>query len=92
MGTIEASEAAQALGLEAIDQAPDVDHVGAERVRRDAVDGFSDECIDRRSEPVCGIRDCERFHSQEYSKHLFATVPTQHGHMWPDRSYRQSRQ
>ncbi|MGA7989368.1 MAG: hypothetical protein WCB51_13330, partial [Candidatus Dormiibacterota bacterium] len=62
MGAIEAPQAAETLGLEPIDLAPDVDHVGAERVRREPFDGLVNQRIDRRMHGVFRIRDGERFH------------------------------
>ncbi len=73
MGAIKGVQTPEALGLEPIDRAPDVDHVRTQRVRRAPVDRLLDEGIDRAREAVTRIRDCERFHSQEYSKHLFAS-------------------
>jgi hypothetical protein len=74
VGTIKASQAAQALGLEAIDQPPDVDHILAQRVRRQPLDGLGDEGISRLIETFLRSRYCERFHTREYTKHLFASA------------------
>jgi hypothetical protein len=45
-------------------------------VGRATVDGLVDERIDSLIHTASRIRDCERFHSQEYTKHLFAAART----------------
>ncbi|MGA7988150.1 MAG: hypothetical protein WCB51_07110 [Candidatus Dormiibacterota bacterium] len=62
MTAIEAVQAAEKLGFEAIGGPSDVDKVGAQSVCRDMLDRLIDECINRRVQMVFRIRDRERFH------------------------------
>ncbi len=72
---VKAVEAAQELRLEPIDRAPDVDQILTQGERGEAVDELADEGIDRLVEPALGARYCSRYHTREYSKRLFVTVP-----------------
>src|SRR3984957_19839511 len=64
---VKAVEAAQELSLEPIDRPPHVDHVLPEGERGEAVDGLTNECLDRLGEPPLRIRYCSRYHTKEYS-------------------------
>ena len=73
VGAIEAVQATEELGLEAIGSPPEVDEILAQRLGREAVDGLADERIDCLGQTLSGIRYGERFHTEYYTKHLFAT-------------------
>jgi hypothetical protein len=73
---IEAVKATEKLGFEAIGSAPDGNQVLAQRVRRERVDGLGDECVHSLVQTLSRIRYGERFHTQYYTKHLFATART----------------
>ena len=72
MGAIEAVQATEELGFEAIGSPPEVDEILAQRLGREAVDGLADERIDCLGQTLSGIRYGERFHTEYYTKHLFA--------------------
>ena len=76
VGAIEAVQATQKLGLEAIGSPTDGDEVVAQRLRREVVDGLADECIHGLSQTLSRIRYGERFHTEYYTKHLFAIART----------------
>ncbi len=79
VGAIEAAQTTQALGFKAIDRPADVDHVRAECVRREPVDGLLDECINRRMHGVFRVRDRERFHAQIVPNTCSHAHENQHG-------------
>ena len=68
---MKAVQATEALGFEAIDGPPDVDHVLAQCVGGEGVDGLVDQRIDGLVQTVSHRRYGERFHTQYCIKHLF---------------------
>ena len=72
MGAIEAVQAPEELGFEAIDRAPDVDQILAQRVRREVIDGLADQCVDGVIETVSSPPGSRTLPCTDYTKHLFA--------------------
>ena len=92
MTAIEAVQAAEELGFEAIGGPPDVDEVCAQRVCRDMVDQLVDECIDGRIQTLSRIRDRERLHRQSIPNTCSPTPAINTDKVMPLQSYRHLRQ